>query len=51
MQIETFIWLCGAIPYAYVIARVMSWAFFKAKMQYQFELMETVSTHEENARG
>ncbi len=51
MQYESLLWLCVGIPYAYVIARVMSWAFFRTKMQFQFRMMELISTNEENARG
>lgn len=48
--LEAVLWLIVGIPYAYAIARVMSWAFFRTKMQYQFRMLDLVS-NEENARG
>lgn len=39
-------WAVFGIPYAYLLARVMSWAFFSAKMQYQRQLLEICSSED-----
>lgn len=36
-------WLVFGIPYAYLIARVMSWAFFTTKIRYQRQLIDICS--------